>query len=623
MADDRVLIEIEMDDGSFKKGFAKFRKEAEDSGDKAGKSLEATLGASFTKIGALALAAGATIGASLFSRASIDAAVGKENAVQKLNQSLASAGRFSQEASAAFEAFADEIERTTKIDGDAALELVALANNFAKTDDQARRLTEAAIDLSSATGRDLNTSLEQLGKTLSGNLGRLGQEIPTLQGLTKEQLRAGAAIDGVISRFGGSAVSEVNTFGGAITQLKNNFGKLLEEIGNFVVKDKVVITFLKALGDAFSRAASNIANIRGSSDTARSAVGNLLIILVQVAEVVNKYLVAPLELAFNFIKTGFQAVVTGVLGFVALLVNGFEKLISLLPTFDAFTGFKAALKDASEFANNALSTSFNSLAITADNALNVNLAGSTALFLEDLRSKMENAKDITQDFKNNFNKDTVPEVQIALVTLASSFGELAKGASDSILQLKIDAVKNFRAMGAAALQGLGGATSQAFAAFGQALASGGDAAQAFSDTFLKVIGGVLVQLGQGYILQGIAASVNPLTPGAGGPLIAAGAALSVFGGLLQGAGGAGVGKGATSGAGEIGTPGGNPVVGPAPGETVGPVDEAVVERVPNTEVSINIQGDVLDSDETGLRIVDILNSAFDKQGVIIKRGALA
>jgi len=39
---------------------------------------------------------------------------------------------------------------------------------------------------------------------------------------------------------------------------------------------------------------------------------------------------------------------------------------------------------------------------------------------------------------------------------------------------------------------------------------------------------------------------------------------------------------------------------------------------PTTTIEVNIQGDVLDSDQTGLRIVDLLNSAFDKQGVQVR-----
>lgn len=42
-----------------------------------------------------------------------------------------------------------------------------------------------------------------------------------------------------------------------------------------------------------------------------------------------------------------------------------------------------------------------------------------------------------------------------------------------------------------------------------------------------------------------------------------------------------------------------------------------------TGVSVTIQGDVLDSDESGSRIVALINSAFDKKGVVINQGVMA
>jgi hypothetical protein len=58
-------------------------------------------------------------------------------------------------------------------------------------------------------------------------------------------------------------------------------------------------------------------------------------------------------------------------------------------------------------------------------------------------------------------------------------------------------------------------------------------------------------------------------------------------------------------------------------EPIGPTPTADLTRRNDTSVVVNIQGDVLDSDETGLRITRLLNDAFDKQGVSVRRGVLA
>jgi len=51
--------------------------------------------------------------------------------------------------------------------------------------------------------------------------------------------------------------------------------------------------------------------------------------------------------------------------------------------------------------------------------------------------------------------------------------------------------------------------------------------------------------------------------------------------------------------------------------------ENLQRQEPQTAVSVTIQGDVLDSDESGSRIVSLINQAFDKKGVVINQGVMA
>ncbi len=201
------------------------------------------------------------------------------------------------------------------------------------------------------------------------------------------------------------------------------------------------------------------------------------------------------------------------------------------------------------------------------------------------------------------------------VTVGSSFELLAQGAGDALADLRKNAEKNFKAAGAAAVQGMGNAVGSAFNAFGAALAKGENATEAFKNAFLQSIGGLVTQLGQSYILQGIAASANPLMPGSGAGLIAAGIALTTFGGVLGGMGG-----GASTGP-AAGSAGGEPLIT----EPTTPLEDTIEQtrREPDTQVQLIIQGDVLDSEQTGLRIAEILNQAYDKQGVVIKSGVMA
>lgn len=593
MADDKVIIDIQLNDGQVKSVFNNLTDQAKKSSKEASGNLESFIGSSFTKLGAAAVAAGGAIGAALFSKASISAAIEAEASIQRLNQSLANAGRFSAETSQSFIDLASEIQRTTTIEDDAVFSLAALANNFAKTNEQAQGLTKAAIELSAATGKDLNSSVEVLGKTLSGSAGLLSKQIPELQNYTKEQLKAGAAIDVVLSRFSGSAASQVNTFSGALTQAKNSFGDLLEEIGNFVVKDKVVVELLKSIAGAFNTAATSVSNFRQQGQETNSFLGNLIILTVKFAQAVNQFLVAPLELAFNLIVIGTKTVATAITGLTTLIFTGLSKLANLLPDFEVFKVIKDDAQAAADVLQNTLGSQFDSLATSVDNVLNLEIAGSTALFLDDLTTKLENAKSVTQDFKNN-TKTNLAEV-------------------DKAYQDRIKSINQ------AFSQGLVNTVVRGVSYIGDSLVKGTLGFEAFAGTVLGALGDLSIQIGTNLIAQGIGinALASALASLNGAAAIAAGATLVALGSALKAIGG-GLGGAGTPAA---GTPGGSPVATTPATDT--PIDQTVQERSPQNDVTVNIRGDVLDSDETGLRIVDIINSAFDKQGVVIKRGVTA
>ncbi len=168
-----------------------------------------------------------------------------QDAVNQLNQALALNGQYSKQASADMQAFAEKLQATTKFSDDQVVSVLALAQNYGKTTEQSKKLVQAATELSAVTGMDLNSAVEALGATYSGTTGKLAKQIPVLQGLTEAQLKNGAAIEIVLSRYGGAAAAQINTFSGAITQAKNANNGLLETLGEFVVKNPFVIAVIK------------------------------------------------------------------------------------------------------------------------------------------------------------------------------------------------------------------------------------------------------------------------------------------------------------------------------------------------------------------------------------------
>ena len=197
----------------------------------------------------------------------ISAAIQQEDALNRMNQALSNVGRLSADSSADMQAFASQIQSTTKIGDEAVMSYIALASAFTKTNGESKKLVQAAIDMSQAMGISVETAVRQLGGSLNGVSGQLGKIVPQIRGMTEEQLKAGAAIDLVAGKFGGSAAKAAETFGGRMTQLKNLFGDFLEEIGNFFIKSDSLRRALGYVTDAVKNLLARFVAFReGSGD---------------------------------------------------------------------------------------------------------------------------------------------------------------------------------------------------------------------------------------------------------------------------------------------------------------------------------------------------------------------
>lgn len=170
-----------------------------------------------------------------FAKESVKAYSEQEDALNKLGQALRASGDFSEEAIADFSAFASELQRTSKFGDEVVLSQLALAKSLGATNEKAKEIVQAAANLSAVFGGSLEENVSKLGKTLSGEVGRLGQLIPQLKELTNEQLRAGDAAALINQRFSGSAAAELDTYTGSIIAASNAFSDLQEEIGSIIV----------------------------------------------------------------------------------------------------------------------------------------------------------------------------------------------------------------------------------------------------------------------------------------------------------------------------------------------------------------------------------------------------
>lgn len=226
-------------------------------------------------------------------KATIDAASKQEEAVNSVVNSLRLSGEASNASLAEVQAFASGLQDLTGIGDEVSLKLFSVAQAYGANKDQAKLAVQAAAELSAATGKGLDEALAQAAKTLGGFAGELGEVNPRIKALTSEQLKNGDALKILIEQYGGSAASKLNTFGGSLTALQGRFGDFLEEIGNIIVQNPVIIATLNGLGDAFKIlgqfVAQNADTIRGFINAGLrgivQAIPGVLRVLSQVANV--------------------------------------------------------------------------------------------------------------------------------------------------------------------------------------------------------------------------------------------------------------------------------------------------------------------------------------------------
>lgn len=599
MADEnRLEIELVLDDGSIKKAFVNLERQSEKTGKQVGENFGGGRGGIFGGITKslksfnVALAGAAAGATALFAGVrAIRAAAEQEKAVNQLNTSLRLAGEFSEDASKQFQDLAKSIQATSTFGDETILQFAALARNFTTTNEEAERLTKAAVDLSAATGLSLESSIKNLGKTFAGLTGELGESVPILRTLTAEQLKAGAAIDLILDRFGGAAAAQLNTFSGSIENAGNVFGDLFEDLGNFIVKSPAVIGAINGISKGLASISKNLFQ-NADFNTFNNNLRNTILLFASLGKGIFDNVVPPLELIFNILKLGLTVVKNiadivvntlgqGFIGIAQALQGNFKQARQSFNNLK--TGIQSDLKDITD-------------AASVDNTFDfkVSLTGAE-FFNEVLNGVSAGVQRLDQNLDTLRNNQTQ-----ANEVVAETFGQFASS---------IDITVNKVAEAGEKIQGIikNGivrTVSTGIQNITQSLIKGTFSFTDFAKNILAIVGDLAIQLGQTLILTGI--GVESLKALGGAAAIAAGAGLIALGTILKSLGGSSEISAATGGV------GGDPFGPQQGGDTESSIP--VAEPQPSNQINVNIAGDVLDSDDTGLRIATLLQNEIDRSG---------
>lgn len=621
------------------------KKSGEDAGDKFGQGFSSGITSGLRSVTAKLIGIGGAIATALGSRAAINAAVRQEEAINSLNASLLRIGQFSQESSRGLQEFAGQIQSVSKIGDEAAIEALAFAQSLGASVEQSKAVVTAAVDLSAALNIDLNSAVRNIGKTLGGFAGELGEVIPELKNLTTEQLQSGIAIDIIAKKYDGFARNQLRGFGGATAQLSNTFGDLGEAIGKIVTENPAVIAIVQATTQALSNLKTVVDQNRDSIiefinnavsraipviREAWNQVKNLFDLFVNVVAPIGAATIATLKFSEAVtvvgaaIKTAglgsfaarlgpIAAAATAAAGAIGLIVKGVEndqKINSQIDRLQAKLGkFQDELKRRSEEGEASF---FDTLLDPLKGAKTADIESGISKIKGELNGLFAqlNEQAIQQEEQGGvFDKIFAPFSQENIEALIERIKVPFQVANQEIGNTANTVSAGAKAINDSLNAGLKNGLVQTFAFLGKALAGAGGGFKEFLGIVLSALGDLAISIGTTVI--GGALAIEALrdslagSPAAaialGGALVAVGAALKTFGASLGGS--------TTSPVGgfDQASPGGASATDTS-------FDFAgQEERQAQQNVQLIVQGDILDSEDTGRRLVKLLNDNFETE----------
>jgi hypothetical protein len=349
MADIRTLkLALLADTKNFSDGLDKADKEAQSFGNKLGDALKVGA-AAFLALGAAAGAAAIKIGVD-----SVKAAIEDEKAQRNLAKTLENVIGATKEQTAAVEDYITAQSLSLGVSDDKLRPAYARLIRSTKDTKEAQKGLNLALDISSATGQDLDTVTSALGKAYDGNtasLGKLGLGIDTTILKTKDMDLITKTLG---ETFKGFAEQEANTLEGRFARISIAINEAKESLGAALLP--IIERFAKFANDTLVPALQGI--VDGLTGKKRSVVPAFLTF----GEVTNDAESAGYNLgaALRDLGSGLGSLAgafdtstsadSGFVRFIDLLTSMVNALDSLFGKLDAaqekFRSFKQAFDDS-------------------------------------------------------------------------------------------------------------------------------------------------------------------------------------------------------------------------------------------------------------------------------------
>lgn len=280
MADLRVLkLALLAETKDFIDGLDKATKETKTFNQKLGKALKIGA-AAFAALGAAAGAAAIKIG-----KDAVEAAIEDQQSQTQLAKALKNSTNATDSQIKSMEKYVTKIQNASGVT-DTQLRQ-SLGNLVRSTQDatKAQELNNIAVDISIATGKDLNTVSEALAKAYQGQTGALTRLDPSIAGVIKQGADANEIFDALAKTFGGAAAENADTFAGKFEIIKRRIEDAVEAIGYALLPiiEKVAKFISEKFVPAFEGLVRGLTGgprtVRGATIEANSAFAEMGIVI--------------------------------------------------------------------------------------------------------------------------------------------------------------------------------------------------------------------------------------------------------------------------------------------------------------------------------------------------------
>ena len=215
-----IPIISEYDGAGVKKAIAQF-KDLEGAGAKAGFALKKAM------LPAVAVLGGLTAGLGLATKAAVE----DQKAQDLLAQQLRTSAGATDAQIASMESFISASSRAFSVTDDELRPAMASLTRSTGSAEEAQKLLETALNISTATGKDLETVTLALGKAYNGSTSALTKLDPSLKGVISSESTMTEITEALATSFGGSATVAAQSFEGQMKGMTIALDETKESIG--------------------------------------------------------------------------------------------------------------------------------------------------------------------------------------------------------------------------------------------------------------------------------------------------------------------------------------------------------------------------------------------------------